>query len=100
MEPLSNIPSIQKLTIKGNDELVSFSVETEQWFLQHAFPLLEKLHITKLKALKDWSEEGVAAKDGCLFCLIELVLNYYPKLKELLSLPSKLKTLEIQRLGG
>ncbi|KAH0463486.1 hypothetical protein IEQ34_008068 [Dendrobium chrysotoxum] len=39
MEPLSSITSIQKLTIKGNGELVSFPVETEHGFskLAHTF---------------------------------------------------------------
>ncbi|PKU63134.1 Putative disease resistance protein [Dendrobium catenatum] len=51
------------------------------------FPLLDVLHIFKLKALEDWFEAGVAAEDGRLFpCLIELDLSYCPKLKDL---PSK-----------
>ncbi|KAL0920679.1 hypothetical protein M5K25_009837 [Dendrobium thyrsiflorum] len=62
----------------------------------HAFPLLEVLHIENLKALEDWFEAGVAAEDGCLFpCLIELEIDKCPKLKELPSLPSKLKRLKI-----
>ncbi|KAL0920709.1 hypothetical protein M5K25_009871 [Dendrobium thyrsiflorum] len=63
----------------------------------HAFPLLEFLSIERLEALEDWFEAGVAAEDGCLFpCLIELELYHCPKLKELPSLPSKLKRLEIK----
>ncbi|KAL0918812.1 hypothetical protein M5K25_010851 [Dendrobium thyrsiflorum] len=66
----------------------------------HAFPLLEVLHISWLIALEDWFEAGVAAEDGCLFpCLIELDLSYCPKLKELPSLPPKLKSLRIENTG-
>ncbi|KAH0452417.1 hypothetical protein IEQ34_019716 [Dendrobium chrysotoxum] len=69
----------------------------------HAFPLLGRLYTRglKRKKIKNWFEEGVAAEDGCLFpCLIELVLRGCSVLKELPSLPSKIKTLEIQKLGG
>ncbi|KAH0467055.1 hypothetical protein IEQ34_004293 [Dendrobium chrysotoxum] len=51
MESLSNITSIQKLTIKGNDELVSFLVETEQWFLQVS-SCLRELNFISLKSLQ------------------------------------------------
>ncbi|PKU61941.1 putative disease resistance RPP13-like protein 1 [Dendrobium catenatum] len=65
-----------------------------------AFPLLEKLHIGRLEALEDWFEAGVAAEDGCLFpCLIHLRLFNCPKLKELPSLPPKLKGLHIANMG-
>ncbi|KAH0461874.1 hypothetical protein IEQ34_009449 [Dendrobium chrysotoxum] len=61
---------------------------------------LEVLHVRYLKALEDWFEAGVAAEDGCLFpCLIELVLINCPKLKELPSLPPKLKFLTIGMMG-
>ncbi|KAH0467184.1 hypothetical protein IEQ34_004422 [Dendrobium chrysotoxum] len=86
---LINMPQLKWLKSKfnGNDKY-------------HAFPLLEELHITKLKALKDWFEVGVVVEDGGLFpCLIELVLRDYLILKELPSLPSKLKTLEIYKIG-
>ncbi|KAH0454122.1 hypothetical protein IEQ34_016046 [Dendrobium chrysotoxum] len=76
-----------KIKFNGNDKY-------------HAFPLLEELDITKLKALKDWFEAGVVAEDGGLFpCLIELVLRDCLILKELPSLPHKLKTLEIYKIG-
>ncbi|XP_020698614.1 putative disease resistance protein RGA4 [Dendrobium catenatum] len=65
-----------------------------------AFPLLEKLYIWGLEALEDWFEAGVAAEDGCLFpCLIELVLRNCSKLKEFPSLPPKLKSLCIEKMG-
>ncbi|KAL0920631.1 hypothetical protein M5K25_009779 [Dendrobium thyrsiflorum] len=65
-----------------------------------AFPLLEVLYIRGLEALEDWFEAGVAAEDGCLFpCLIELELFDCPKLKELPSLPSKLKSLKMRLMG-
>ncbi|KAL0927786.1 hypothetical protein M5K25_001996 [Dendrobium thyrsiflorum] len=86
---LSNMPKVKLLESKstGNDEY-------------RAFPLLEVLHISKLKALEDWFEAGVAAEDGCLFpCLIELDLSYCPKLKVLPSLPCKLKRLKIDDIG-
>ncbi|KAL0920622.1 hypothetical protein M5K25_009769 [Dendrobium thyrsiflorum] len=65
-----------------------------------AFPLLEVLHISGFEALEDWFEAGVAAEDGCLFpSLIELRLHKCPKLKELPSLPPKLKKLQIRSTG-
>ncbi|PKU60470.1 putative disease resistance protein RGA4 [Dendrobium catenatum] len=86
---LCNMPKVKWLESKfnGNDKYRSF-------------PLLEKLDIWGLKALEDWFEAGVAAEDGCLFpCLIQLFLRDCPKLKELPSLPSKLKRLEIHEIG-
>ncbi|KAH0451494.1 hypothetical protein IEQ34_018793 [Dendrobium chrysotoxum] len=62
-------------------------------------PFLKSLKLDEMPRVK-WLER-VAAEDGCLFpCLIELVLRGCPVLKELSSLPSKIKTLEIQKLGG
>ncbi|KAH0463572.1 hypothetical protein IEQ34_008154 [Dendrobium chrysotoxum] len=64
------------------------------------FPLLEELYIGGLEELEDWFEAGVAAEDGCLFpCLIELKIYDCPKLKELPSLPPKLKSLSIETMG-
>ncbi|KAL0921643.1 hypothetical protein M5K25_008737 [Dendrobium thyrsiflorum] len=86
---LSNMPKVKWLENKfnGNDKY-------------RAFPLLEVLDISGLEALVDWFEAGVAAEDGCLFpCLIELFLVDCPKLKELPSLPSKLKRLRISEIG-
>ncbi|KAL0920651.1 hypothetical protein M5K25_009801 [Dendrobium thyrsiflorum] len=86
---LSNMPKVKWLQSKfnGNDKY-------------HAFPLLEELYIRGLEALEDWFEGGVAAEDGCLFpCLIELNLVDCPKLKELPSMPSKLKSLQIKNTG-
>ncbi|KAI0514091.1 hypothetical protein KFK09_010125 [Dendrobium nobile] len=86
---LYNLPKVKWLESKfnGNDKY-------------RAFPLLEVLHIGGLEALEDWFEAGVAAEDGCLFpCLINLVLDRCPKLKELPSLPPKLKSLCIGMIG-
>ncbi|KAL0920593.1 hypothetical protein M5K25_009738 [Dendrobium thyrsiflorum] len=87
---LSNMPKVKWLESKfnGNDKY-------------RAFPLLEVLRIYNLEALEDWFEAGVAAaEDGCLFpCLIQLKLRNCPKLKELPSLPSKLKKLEKHKIG-
>ncbi|KAI0503677.1 hypothetical protein KFK09_014612 [Dendrobium nobile] len=86
---LAEMPKVKWLESKfnGNDKY-------------HAFPLLEKLCIERLEALEDWFEAGVAAEDGCLFpCLIQLKLRHCPKLKELPSLPPKLKRLDITNTG-
>ncbi|XP_020698138.2 putative disease resistance protein RGA3 [Dendrobium catenatum] len=86
---LYNMPKVKWLESKfnGNDKY-------------RAFPLLEKLYIVRLEALEDWFEAGVAAEDGCLFpCLIQLELGNCPKLKELPSLPPKLKILIIANIG-
>ncbi|KAL0921642.1 hypothetical protein M5K25_008736 [Dendrobium thyrsiflorum] len=86
---LSNMPKVKWLESKfnGNDKY-------------RAFPLLEELYINELEALEDWFEAGVAAEDGCLFpCLIELTLLNCPKLKELPTLPSKLKRSQIYQIG-
>ncbi|KAI0514034.1 hypothetical protein KFK09_010068 [Dendrobium nobile] len=83
---LDNMPKVQCLESKfnGNDKY-------------RAFPLLEVLDIEGLSALEDWFEAGVAAEDGCLFpCLIELKIDDCRKLKELPSLPSKLKSFEMR----
>ncbi|KAI0496771.1 hypothetical protein KFK09_023095 [Dendrobium nobile] len=82
---LYNMPKVKWLESKfnGNDKY-------------RAFPSLEVLRISSLEALEDWFEAGVAAEDGCLFpCLTDLKIFECPKLKELPSLPSKLKSLEI-----
>ncbi|XP_028548366.1 disease resistance protein RGA2-like [Dendrobium catenatum] len=86
---LWNMPKVKRLQSKynGNDKY-------------RTFPLLEVLNIHELEALEDWFEAGVAAEDGCLFpCLIQLSINSCPKLKELPSLPSKLKSLQIRYTG-
>ncbi|KAH0467083.1 hypothetical protein IEQ34_004321 [Dendrobium chrysotoxum] len=83
---LSNMPKVKWLesNCNGNDK----------------YRALEVLHISYLEALEDWFEAGVATEDGCLFpCLIELVLENCPKLKVFPSLPSKLKSLQIDGIG-
>ncbi|XP_020691528.1 disease resistance protein RGA2-like [Dendrobium catenatum] len=86
---LHDMPKVKWLESKfnGNDKY-------------RAFPLLENLYIEGLEALEDWFEAGVAAEDGCFFpCLIQLMLSNCPMLKELPSLPPKLKNLRICRIG-
>ncbi|KAL0912594.1 hypothetical protein M5K25_018576 [Dendrobium thyrsiflorum] len=51
MVPLRCINSIQKLKIKDNDELVSFPIDAEQWFLQVSSSLGE-LDFKRLKSLQ------------------------------------------------
>ncbi|PKU77658.1 disease resistance protein RGA2-like [Dendrobium catenatum] len=84
---LDNMPKVQCLESKFNGNIDTY----------RAFPLLEVLHIRRLEALEDWFEAGVAAEDGSLFpCLIKLELQNCPKLKELPSLPSKLKSFKMR----
>ncbi|KAH0455489.1 hypothetical protein IEQ34_015521 [Dendrobium chrysotoxum] len=51
MMPLRCVNSIQKLKIKDNDELVSFPIDAEQWFLQVSSSLGE-LDFKRLKSLR------------------------------------------------
>ncbi|KAH0463034.1 hypothetical protein IEQ34_007616 [Dendrobium chrysotoxum] len=100
LPPFGQLPSLKSLTLSNMRKVKWLESKFHGNDKYHAFPLLEVLHITKLKALEDWFEEGVAAEEGCLFpCLVELVLFKCPKLKELPSLPPKLENLQIEKTG-
>ncbi|KAI0514204.1 hypothetical protein KFK09_010239 [Dendrobium nobile] len=91
LPPFGQLPYLKSLTLSKMLKAKWLESKFNGNDKYHAFPLLELLHITKLKALEDWFEAGVAAEDGCLFhCLIQLRLHNCLKLKEFPSLPSKL----------
>ncbi|PKU77673.1 Putative disease resistance protein RGA4 [Dendrobium catenatum] len=96
LPPLGQLPFLKSLYLQNMPKVKWLESKFNGNEKYRAFPLLVVLNIWALKALEDWFEAGVAAEDGCLFpCLIELELQNCPKLKELPSLPSKLKTLMI-----
>ncbi|KAL0920632.1 hypothetical protein M5K25_009780 [Dendrobium thyrsiflorum] len=100
LPPFGKLRFLKSLKLKGMQKVKWLESKFNGNDKYDAFPLLEVLHISYLYALEDWFEAGVAAEDGCLFpCLIELDLFYCPKLKELPSLPPKLKLLDIYRIG-
>ncbi|KAI0530479.1 hypothetical protein KFK09_000023 [Dendrobium nobile] len=100
LPPFGQLPFLKSLTLSEMPKVKWLESKFNGNDKYHAFPLLEVLDISGLEALEDWFEAGVAAEDGCLFpCLIQLELHDCPKLKELPSLPSKLKSLEIEGIG-
>ncbi|KAI0519829.1 hypothetical protein KFK09_007290 [Dendrobium nobile] len=100
LPPFGQPPFLKSLTLYDMPKVKWLESKFNGNDKYHAFPLLEVLHISFLIALEDWFEAGVAAEDGCLFpSLIQLRLNNCPKLKELPSLPSKLKSLQIRSTG-
>ncbi|PKU65058.1 Putative disease resistance RPP13-like protein 1 [Dendrobium catenatum] len=97
LPPFGQLPFLKSLELQKMPKVKWLESKFNGNDKYHAFPLLEILHIERLEALEDWFEAGVAVEDGCLFpCLTELFLNKCPKLKELPSLPSKLKSLSIR----
>ncbi|KAH0449211.1 hypothetical protein IEQ34_023011 [Dendrobium chrysotoxum] len=98
LPPFEQLPFLKSLKLDGMPRVKWLESKFSGNDKYHAFPLLEVLF--KKKLLKNWFEEGVAARDGCLFPrLIELMLHGCPMLKELSSLPSKLKILEMYEIG-
>ncbi|KAI0496760.1 hypothetical protein KFK09_023084 [Dendrobium nobile] len=101
LPPFGQLPSLKSLNLSNMPKVKWLESKVNGNDKYRAFPLLEELYIYKLEALEDWFEAGVAAEDGCLFpCLTRLRLDNCPKLKELPSLPSKLKSLEIYNKMG
>ncbi|KAI0514095.1 hypothetical protein KFK09_010129 [Dendrobium nobile] len=100
LPPFGQLPFLKSLTLWHMPKVKWLQSKYNGNDKNRTFPLLEVLHIWGLEALEDWFEAGVAAEDGCFFpCLIKLKLNLCPKLKELPSLPSKLKRLTIRSTG-
>ncbi|KAL0920589.1 hypothetical protein M5K25_009734 [Dendrobium thyrsiflorum] len=100
LPPFGQLPFLKSLIIEKMPKVKWLESKFNGNDIYDAFPLLEVLHISFLDALEDWFEAGVAAEDGCLFpCLIELEIENCPKLKELPSLPPKLKDLHIYKIG-
>ncbi|XP_028549932.1 putative disease resistance protein RGA4 [Dendrobium catenatum] len=96
LPPFGQLPFLKSLKLSGMPKVKWLESKFNGNDKYRAFPLLEELYIYGLEALEDWFEAGVAAEDGCLFpCLTDLVLYNCPKLKELPSLPSELKSLTI-----
>ncbi|KAI0514012.1 hypothetical protein KFK09_010045 [Dendrobium nobile] len=96
LPPFGQLPFLNSLYLRKMPKVKWLESKFNGNDKQHAFQLLKVLHISKLEALEDWFEAGVAAEDGCLFpCLIELSIVDCPKLKELPFLPPKLKSLWI-----
>ncbi|KAI0514203.1 hypothetical protein KFK09_010238 [Dendrobium nobile] len=92
MEPLSSITSIQKLTIKVNDELVSFPVETEQWFLQVS-SYLRELNFISLKSLQYLPSSLASLSSLKILCVREV-----PHLQLLQNIPAFLEHLELSHI--
>ncbi|KAI0503763.1 hypothetical protein KFK09_014706 [Dendrobium nobile] len=100
LPPFGHLPFLKSLILIKMPKVKCLESKFNGNDKYHAFPLLEDLYINILEALEDWFEAGVAAEDGCLFpCLINLELENCPKLKELPSLPPKLKKLYIDKMG-
>ncbi|KAI0496742.1 hypothetical protein KFK09_023066 [Dendrobium nobile] len=100
LPPFGQLPFLKSLKLSGMPKVKWLESKFNGNDKYRAFPLLEELYIYGLEALEDWFEAGEAAEDGCLFpCLTHLYLDNCPKLKELPSLPSKLKSLRIYRNG-
>ncbi|PKU62119.1 putative disease resistance protein RGA4 [Dendrobium catenatum] len=96
LPPFGQLPFLKSLELRNMPKVKWLESKFNGNDTYRAFPLLEVLHIDRLEALEHWFEAGVAAEDGCLFpCLIQLKLDDCPKLKELPSLPSKLKSFKI-----
>ncbi|KAL0915928.1 hypothetical protein M5K25_013396 [Dendrobium thyrsiflorum] len=99
LPPFGKLPFLKSLKLEEMPKVKWLESKFNGKDKYHAFPLLEKLYIERLESLEDWFEAGVAAEDGCLFpCLIQLVIENCPKLKELPSLPAKLKKLDIYKI--
>ncbi|PKU76948.1 Putative disease resistance protein RGA4 [Dendrobium catenatum] len=100
LPPFGQLPFLKSLELENMPKVKWLESKFNGNAKYHAFPLLEVLCIYDLEVLEDWFEAGVAAEDGCLFpCLIQLKVRNCPKLKELPSLPSVLKILQIQSTG-
>ncbi|XP_020679813.1 putative disease resistance protein RGA1 [Dendrobium catenatum] len=100
LPPFGQLPFLKSLEIRNMPKVKWLESKFNGNDKYHPFPSLEVLNIERLEALEDLFEAGVAAEDGCFFpCLIKLYLWSCPKLKELPSLPPKLKILSINTIG-
>ncbi|KAL0920739.1 hypothetical protein M5K25_009902 [Dendrobium thyrsiflorum] len=85
---------IQELTITRNDELVSFPIEAEQWFLQ-ASSSLHKLYFMELKSL-----QSLPSSLASLSSLKILHVKNVPQLQMLPNIPASLEKLELYNLDS
>ncbi|XP_020595738.1 LOW QUALITY PROTEIN: disease resistance protein RGA2-like [Phalaenopsis equestris] len=92
MVPLRSLTSLQKLEIKDNNDLVSFPVEAEQWFLQVSSSLHE-LNFESLKSL-----ESLPTTLSSLSSLKILYVHEVPQLKLLPTIPISLVNLHLSFL--
>ncbi|KAH0452506.1 hypothetical protein IEQ34_019805 [Dendrobium chrysotoxum] len=83
---------IQELKITRNDELVSFPIEAEQWFLQVSSSL-HKLHFMELKSLK-----SLPSSLASLSSLKILHVRNAPQLQMLPNIPASLEQLALDNL--
>ncbi|KAI0514232.1 hypothetical protein KFK09_010267 [Dendrobium nobile] len=83
---------IQELKITRNDELVSFPIEAEQWFLQ-ASSSLHKLYFMKLKSL-----QSLPSSLASLSSLKILHVRNAPQLQMLPNIPTSLEQLVLDEL--
>ncbi|XP_020596287.1 putative disease resistance protein RGA3, partial [Phalaenopsis equestris] len=92
MEPLRSITSFEELSIEENDDLISFTIEAEQWFLQFSLSLLE-LNFRRLKSLQSLPSSLPRLSSLQVLCIQEA-----PQLQQLSNIPGSLERLDLEKL--